>query len=72
MRLPRFNGKMPLEAYLVQVELVTLCNRWSQPESVVHLSMALESEALAVLANQPLNNHQETRQLIMALQERFG
>lgn len=41
-----FYGKMPLEPYMMQVRLETLHNGWNRREAAVHLTLALEGEAL--------------------------
>lgn len=49
VKLPRFDGTAPLEPYLAKVELAAEYNGWRLHEAAVHLSMALEGEALKVL-----------------------
>lgn len=61
-----------MEPYLIQVRLATLQNGWNWNEAAVHLTLALEWEVLQVLADWPLNKHQDIEQLIAALQQSFG
>lgn len=51
VELLHFDGKTPLEPYLVQVKVAMLHNGWDQNKALVHVFMALEDKALQVLVD---------------------
>lgn len=71
MGLPCFDGKTPLGLYLPQVEVATLHNGWYQNEAGIHLTLTLKGEVPQVLADRLLNEHQDAKELIVLLWQRF-
>lgn len=67
-----FNGKMPLEPYLVLIRLATLQNGWDRHKAALHLSLAPEGEVLQMLTNQVLCELQDIEKLVDGLQQSFG
>ncbi len=71
-RPPTYDGRSEWEAYRTQFEMLAQVNTWTEPEKATFLAVSLRGTALTVLLNLSPERHHEYKDLVAALQKRFG
>lgn len=72
LKVDHFDGKVVLEDYLLQFEMVAKARGWDASEQAIMLASSLRGDALAVLSEIPLAKRENLVELVRALRSRFG
>lgn len=71
-KLPRYNGEIAADTYLLQVQLAAQLNAWTAAETARHVALSLEGNALQILTDLRPDELQDWVVLKTAIQHRFG
>lgn len=69
---PSFDGKSQWEQYIAKFEIIAGMNQWNDGQRGNYLAMNLKGSALSLLGNLPSDTHQGYKELVAALESRFG
>ena len=69
---PSFDGKSQWEPYIAQFEIVAGMNQWNDEQKGNYLSTSLKGSGLSLLGNLPSDTRQDYKELVAALEGRFG
>ena len=69
---PSFDGKSQWEPYIAQFEIVAGMNQWNDEQKGNYLATSLKGSALSLLGNLPSDTRQDYKELVAALESRFG
>ena len=69
---PLFDGKSQWEPYIAQFQTVAGMNQWNDKQKGNYLAPSLKGSALSLLGNLPTDTCQDYKELVAALESRFG
>ena len=69
---PSFDGKSQWEPYIAQFEIVAGMNQWNDEQKGNYLATSLKGSSLSLLGNLPSDSCQDYKDLVAALESRFG
>ena len=72
LKPPSFDGKSQWEPYIAQFEIVAGMNQWNDEQKGNYLATSLKGSVLSVLGNLPSDTRQDYKELVAALESRFG
>ena len=69
---PSFDGKSQREPYIAPFEIVAGMNQWNDEQKGNYLATSLKGSALSLLGDLPSDTRQDYKELVAALESRFG
>ena len=67
-----YSGDSLWESYYAQFEITAELNGWNEQQKAAYLATSLTGQALNVLGNLPADRHQNYKELVAALETRYG
>ena len=72
IKLDKFDGTTPIEAYLIKFETTAEHNGWNDRDKLRHMTCSLKGAAEQLLYDRGTGNARTWEQLVQALRDQYG